>query len=347
MDVAPAVGATVRAAARQRGLARARRWGLVALTVVGMVAVSCTAVLAQNQYTLLVTGASGGAAYATRHDEWRSTLIAALRNLPGYDDEHLEVLAETPGPGVGRASREGVRQAIGRLVERMDVDDVLYVVMMGHGSFDGVDAKFNLVGPDVEAREWSAWLDRVPGRVVVVNTTSVSSPFIERLSGRRRTIVTATESTVQRYDTVFPEFFVGAYVDRAGDADKNGLVSILEAFDYASQGVRRWYQERGRLSTERALLDDSGDGRGREAGESGPDGLRAASQFLGAGPVRAHAVADPLLAPLVAEREELIDSVQELRAAKEEMSSDAYLRELERVLVELAHLSRRLNRGSS
>ena len=137
MGVAPAVGATVSAAAPQRGAARVRHWAVVALAAVGMVAVSCTAALAQNQYTLLVTGASGGAAYATRHGEWRSTLITALRNLPGFDDQYLEVLAETPGPGVGRASREGVHQAIGCLAERMDIDDVLYVVMLGHGSFDG------------------------------------------------------------------------------------------------------------------------------------------------------------------------------------------------------------------
>lgn len=347
MGVASPVGPALRAGVRWRGDTWARRCGRAAVTVVGMVVLSRTAAVAQNQFTLLVTGASGGAAYATRHDEWRSTLVGALRNLPGFDDQYLEVLAETPGPGVGRATRDGVRQAIGRLVERMDGDDVLYVVMMGHGSFDGVDAKFNLVGPDVEAREWSTWLDQIPGRVVVVNTTSVSSPFIERLAGRRRTIVTATESTVQRYDTVFPEFFVAAHENGAGDADKNGLVSILEAFDYASQGVRRWYQERGRLATERALLEDSGDGRGREAGESGPDGLRAAGQFLGAGPVRTRAVADPLLVPLVARWEELIDRVLELRAAKEQMGSDRYLRELERLLVELAHLSRSLNRESS
>jgi hypothetical protein len=330
----------VRSDACRRGAFCQRRWDLVILIVLGLVLVSGSAAVAQDQFTLLVTGASGGAGYATRYDEWRSTLVAALRNRPGFDDQSLEVLAETPGPGVGRASRDGVQQAIGRLVERMDADDVLYIVMMGHGSFDGIDAKFNLVGPDVEAREWNAWLDQVPGRVVVVNTTSVSSPFIERLSGRRRTIVTG-------YDTVFPEFFVAAYEDRAGDADKNGLVSILEAFDYASQGVRRWYQERGRLATERALLEDSGDGRGREAGESGRDGLRAASQFLGAGPVRTDAVADPSLAPLLTRRQELIDSVQELRAAKEQMNADLYLRELERILLELAQLSRRLNRGSS
>lgn len=337
----------MRSDACRRGAFCQWRWDLVTLIVLGLVLVSGSAAVAQDQFTLLITGASGGAGYATRYDEWRSTLVAALRNRPGFDDQYLEVLAETPGPSIGRASRDGVQQAIGRLVERMEADDVLYIVMMGHGSFDGVDAKFNLVGPDVEAREWNAWLEQVPGRVVVVNTTSVSSPFIERLAGRRRTIVTATESTVQRYDTVFPEFFVAAYEDRAGDADKNGLVSILEAFDYASQGVRRWYQERGRLATERALLEDSGDGRGREAGESGPDGLRAASQFLGAGPVRTDAVADPLLAPLFTKRQELIDSVQELRAAKEQMNADLYLRELERILLELAQLSRRLNRGSS
>ncbi len=337
-------------AVRHHGAARAicaTRWVRVALATVGMVAAGGGSVLAQDQYTLLITGASGGAAYTAVHDEWRSTLVTALRNLPGFDDQHLIVLAETPGPAVGRASRDGVRQAIDRVAERMDGDSVLYVVLMGHGSFDGVDAKFNLVGPDLEAREWSEWLTRVPGRVVVVNTTSVSSPFIERLSGRRRTIVTATESTVQRYDTVFPEFFVGAFVERAGDADKNGRVSILEAFDFASGGVRRWYQEHGRLSTERALLDDSGDGRGREAGQPGPDGLMAATQFLGAGPVRASVMTDPALAPLVARRDVLIEKVQELRGAKEQMSPEAYLRELERLLVELARLSRRLSPGSS
>ena len=329
------------------GGVRARWWATMAVAAAGWLTCSGGVALAQDNYTLLITGASGGGTYTDRHEKWRSTLVVALRNLPGFDDQHLAVLAETPGPGVGRASRDGVRQAIERLSERMDADDVLHVVLMGHGSFDGVEAKFNLVGPDLDAREWSAWLDQIPGRVVVVNTTSVSSPFIERLSGRRRTIVTATESTIQRYDTVFPEFFVEAFVDRAGDMDKNGRVSILEAFEYASQGVRRWYQERGRLSTERALLDDSGDGRGREAGQPGPDGMRAASQFLGAGAARDDGATDPGRAALVARREGLIERVQTLRGNKAQMSPEVYRRELERLLLELARLSRRLTRESS
>lgn len=347
MGLAPSVGSSVSWTKRGGGLARARRWAGLAAAAVGWLTCTGGVALAQDNYTLLITGASGGGAYAARHAEWRATLVGALRNQPGFDDQHLAVLAETPSSGVGRASRDGVRQAIERLSEQMNPDDVLHIVLMGHGSFDGVDAKFNLVGPDLDAREWSAWLDQIPGPLVVVNTTSVSSPFIERLSGPRRTIVTATESTVQRYDTVFPAFFVEAFVDRAGDVDKDGRVSILEAFDYASLAVRRWYQERGRLSTERALLDDSGDGRGREAGQPGPDGMRAARQFLEAGPGRDTLTTDPARAGLLARREGLIERVQALRGDKEQMSPEAYWRELESLLVDLARLSRRLARESS
>ena len=133
--------------------------------------------VAQDQFTLLVTGASGEARFKENHDRWRAALVTALRNLPAFDDDHLIALAETPGPGVGRASREGVRQAVEQLAGRMGEDAVLYVVLIGHGSFDGVDAKFNLAGPDLEAAEWDALLSRLPGRLVFVNTTSPASRF--------------------------------------------------------------------------------------------------------------------------------------------------------------------------
>ena len=301
--------------------------------------------VAQEQFTLLVTGASGGAKFKENHDRWRARLVTALRNLPAFDDDHLIALAETPGPGIGRASREGVRQAVEQLAGRMGEDAVLYVVLIGHGSFDGIDAKFNLAGPDLEAREWDALLSRLPGRLVFVNTTSASFPFLERLAGRGRTIVTATESVVQRYDTVFPEFFVEAFVESAADSDKDGRVSTLEAFEFASFGVREWYQQRGQLATERALIDDNGDGRGKEAGQPGPDGVTAARLYLGAGLAEAE-VADPRLAPLVARRQVLRQAVDDLKAAKADMSVEVYLGDLERVLIELARVSRQIRRAS-
>ena len=314
-------------------------WAVAAL-VQGL---SAQPVLAQQeQYTLLVTGASGGAPFAARHDEWRATLVTALRSQPGFQDEHLVVLAETPGRGVGRASREGVRRAIARFAERMGDEAVLFVVLIGHGSFDGIDAKFNLVGPDLDASEWDALLSGVRGHVAFVNTTGVSFPFMVRMSGNGRTIVTATESAAQRYHTVFPRFFVEAFVDRAADEDKDRRVSILEAFDYASHGVRRWYQQQGRLATERALLDDTGDGRGRESGQPGSDGFIAARLYLAAGVFERQTVADPVLAPLVARRGELLAEVDTLRAAKPEREPGAYRRELERLLIELAQTARRI-----
>jgi hypothetical protein len=347
MGAATSVGAQVTHGDRFPALARV--WLVAAVLAVLVTGLGARPVWAQDQYTLLVTGASGGATFKEKHDRWRATLVTALRTLPGFDDDHLIVLAETPGPGIGRASREGIRQAVEQLTRLMGggEDAVLYVVLIGHGSFDGIDAKFNLVGPDFEAAEWDALLSRVPGRLVLVNTTSTSFPFLERLSARGRTIVTATESAVQRYDTVFPQFFVEAFVGSSGDLDKDGRVSILEAFEFASLGVRQWYQQRGQLATERSLIDDTGDGRGKEAGQPGLDGQVAARLYLGAGLEEAEIVTDPALAPLVARRQALRAAVDALRAAKEQMNAEAYGRELEQTLIELARVSRQIRRRAS
>jgi len=322
-----------------------RRSGLGIATAVGWLVFGATAgAQPLERFTLLVIGASGEPRYETRHEDWRGRLITALRNQPGFQDDHLVVLAETPGPGVGRASREGVRDALDGLTARMSERAVLHVVLIGHGSFDGVDAKFNLVGPDLSASEWDRWLAPVPGRVVFINTASASAPFLRTLSRPGRAIITATESAAQRFETQFPEFLVEALTGQAGDLDKDGAVSVLEAFEYASRGVREWYRQAGRLATERALIDDTGDGRGREAEEAGPDGLQSARLFLGAGPVRDEAERDPSLVPLVARREALLETLAALRVRREQLASDIYAAELEALLVELATLSREIRR---
>ena len=299
---------------------------------------------AEDYFTLIVSGASGDPTYVETYDRWRQTLIASLRAQPEFREEHLLVLADTPGPGVGRASRGGVRQAFDQLRARMTDDSIAFIVLFGHGTFDGVDAKFNLVGPDLEADAWRALTDTLPGRVVFVNTTAASFPFLSRLSGARRVVVTATESSVQRYDTMFPEFFVQAFEDEAADIDRNGRLSILEVFEFASAQVRRWYQRQGRLATERARLDDTGDGIGRDAEQSGPDGALAARMHVGAGLELAPGVTDPTLVPLMTRRRQLEDQVADLKARKAEMEADAYLDALERLLVDLARVSRDIRR---
>ena len=297
---------------------------------------------ARDYFTLIVSGASGGPEYAERYDRWRTGLVAALRAQPGFRDDRLLLLAETAGAGVGCASREGVQDAIRELAGRMDGQSVLFVLLLGHGTFDGQDAKFNLVGPDLTAAEWAALVEPLPGRLVFVNTSAASAPFLASLAKGGRIVITATESPVQRYATVFPEFLIRAFVGAAGDFDRNGRVSVWEAFVYASAGVRRWYQERGRLATERALLDDTGDGFGTEAGEveDGPRAGLSAAAYVGAGVDDVATAQGGEMDRLAARRAALEVEVEELRATRATLAPERYAAELERLLLELARVSR-------
>lgn len=326
-----------------------RRSAVVLLTLWVMLVSSPAVVVAEETFALIVSGASGGPDYAERYATWRQGLVSALQGQPGFREDHLEVLAETAGPGVGLASRDGVTRAIGRLAERLSAESVLLVVLIGHGTDDGIDAKFNLVGPDLAATEWEHLLAPLPGRLVLVNTTAASYAFVEQLGGAGRVVISATGASAQRYDTVFPEFFVAALGSSSdvADGDRDGRVSVWEAFTFTSAEVRRWYQRRGRLATERAMLDDTGDGRGRDADGVGDgidaDGLVSARVFVGAG-VRLADVVDPAVAPLVAERDRLEDEVAALRARRNRLDEDTYRQELEALLLELARVSREIRR---
>ncbi|MBA3888813.1 MAG: caspase family protein, partial [Acidobacteria bacterium] len=225
----------------------------LAWAVVLLLCLSPGTAAAEERFVLIVSGASGAQEYAATFSAWTTELARTLTHRFNLDASRLVVLSESDDATVA-STAANVRRAITLFQRRMTRDDVLLVVLIGHGTFDGIDAKFNLVGPDLEAAQWAALLDPVPGRVVLVNTTAASFPFLERLAGPRRVVIAATDSPAQRYQTVFPEYFIKAFADEAADLDKNGRVSIWEAFAAASAGVRRHYQQRGQLSTERALL---------------------------------------------------------------------------------------------
>ncbi len=322
------------------------RTGAVAACVVAA-ALAVPAPARGDTYSLVVSGASGSAAYVETYEAWRQTLVDVLRSQAEFRDDHLIVLAETPGPGVGKASREGVAEGFETLRRRMTADSDLLVVLLGHGTYDGVEAKFNLVGPDLAAADWNRLLDSLPGRAVFVNTTASSFPFVAALAREGRIVIAATGSPVQRYDTVFPRFFVRAFEDGAADGDRDGRVSVWEAFASSSAQVRLWYEQEGRLATERAVLDDSGDGVGGDAERPGSDGYLAARRFVGAGVDRPVPAADASLAPLVARRDDLADRVAGLRSRKGSLDAAEYARELEQVLVELARVSREIRQRTA
>ena len=291
---------------------------------------------AGERYAVIVTGASGAEVYATKYTQWRAALTATLRDTFKYAPERILVLAENEADGVQKATRENVQRVLGDLRKRLNKDDQLLVLLIGHGtSLDGDEAKFNLVGPDLSAGEWGELLKPLPGRLVFVNTTGASFPFLRRLAGRGRVVLTATDSAAQQFETVFPEFFIKAFADDAADLDKNGRVSIWEAFTYASNGVRQWFEQKGQLPTERPLLDDTGAGVGREAQNPGTDGAVARITYLE--PDAALALpADTGLAVLVRRRAELESMLEELKARKESTQADQYDAELEKLLIEMA-----------
>ena len=290
-----------------------------------------------GRYVLIVSGAAGGHEYHAQYRRWTSELSRTLTERMKIDPARVTVLSDQPPAGTA-ATAANVRRVTASLGERMKSDDMLVVVLIGHGTFDGVDAKFNLTGPDLESAEWSALLRPLPGRVVVVNTTAGSFPFLERLAGPRRIVITATDSIGQRFDTVFPEYFIRALADDAADLDKNGRISIWEAFVAAGGGVRRHYRQRGQLATERPLIDDNGDGIGTEASNMGDDGSLASRTYLDPA-VPGAAPTDEVLLKLLQRKATLELEVDELKIRKTFLTPADYAREFERIMIELARVS--------
>ncbi|MGA2247999.1 MAG: hypothetical protein ABSH48_23680 [Verrucomicrobiota bacterium] len=222
----------------------------------------------------------------------------------------------------------------------------LWLVFMGHGTFDGRSAKFNLRGPDLSAADLAGVLKPCHRPLAVIQCASASGPFINALSGPDRVIVTATRSGYEVNATHFGGYMARAIADPAADLDKDGQTSLLEAFLLASREVAQFYKEAGRLATEHPLLDDNGDGLGTPADWfRGVRAVKTAANGKSVDGVRAHqfhlvrSETEQELSPSArGRRDELEKEVSKLRARKETMPEDEYYRQLEGILVDLARL---------
>jgi hypothetical protein len=178
------------------------------------------------------------------------------------------------------------------------------------------------------------------GQVVVVNTASASGEFIKPLSGKNRIVITATRSGMEKNATIFPEHFIAAMGNSEADADKNGRVSVLEAFNFASKMTADSYEQEGKIVTEHALIDDNGDGVGHQKAEEG-DGTLARTCYFDSLPQQ-QAGGDAELAKLFSERMRLEGEVEQLKARKEKMKEEEYETALEKLLVELARVNQNI-----
>jgi hypothetical protein len=298
-----------------------------------------------GRWAIVVSGASGGADYAKQLAGWRQAIETALTARFGFAAAQIVQLVDESARDAGTpATAENVRKTLTALKGRIGKDDQVLLVLLGHGTFDGQQAKFNLVGPDLTATDWAALLNGLPGRLVVVNTTESSAPFMEALAARGRIVITATETPAQKYATVFPDYFVKALGDVQSDLDKNGRTSIWELFSSSSTGVARHYSERAQLTTERAVLSDTGDKTGVQASVTGPVGTVARSFYLDRD--SAAESTDPEVRALIDRRRALEAQAEALIQKKPEMDAAAWAAEFERLMIELARVSRDVRRRS-
>jgi len=311
--------------------------------VVAIALISVRPAAAQGaRYAVIVQGASGDPQYATQHRAWVDSLSSVLRDKLGFEADHILLLTEEPKANEQKSTAEVVKATMARLAKDTKADDLVFVMLIGHGSGDGPAAKFNLVGPDLTAAEWAALFDPIAARLAIVDSTSSSFAYLAGLSGKNRIVITATGSFAQRYHTVFPEAFISALTAPDADADKNGRISLLEAFAYASRLVALHYEQDGHLSTETALFDDNGDGKGRSAVQTGDDGVVAGLTYLDA--VAAPKSGDPAVQALLVRQQQLIDQIDELRRRRPTMAPIDFDRQFETLIIDLATVSRDVRR---
>jgi hypothetical protein len=297
-------------------------------------------------FLLIVVGLSGDPEHGELFHKWASALAAASEKV-GVPRDRLVYLGEAKEEGTrvnGRATREEIDSALAGFAKAAAPDDVVYVVLIGHGSYDGRVARFNLPGPDMTPADFNTLLRRLPARnVVFVNTSSSSAPFVEELSGPGRTIIAATRTGAQQFTTLFGGYFVEAFSTEAADADKNRRLSMLEAFLYAKTEVARAYEREGLLATEQAILDDNGDKKGtQDPTPTGAEGKLAAALSLGSAADAAPLPEDPKLRALTLERRELERRVEALRLLKDSLPPAKYASELERLVTDLALKTREI-----
>jgi len=283
--------------------------------------------------------------------KWGTQLAQSAAKL-GVNAERLAYLCDKPGESdkgvTGPATKDAVVKALDTFAAQAGPDDIVFVTLIGHGTFSGGEAKFNLTGPDMTPATFKPLLDKLKAKqVVFVNTTSASGPFLADLSGPGRTIVTATRNGAELYDTLFAGYFIDALTSEAADLDKNRRISVLEAFQFATAEVARAYEREGLLVTEHAMLDDDGDKEGtQKIISTSKDGKVAGIVSLGTLD-GAKASTDPKVAALIDEQRALERRIEGLRLMKEQMDPKKYETELEAAGLELARKTREIRDAES
>ncbi len=284
-------------------------------------------------------------------------IVAGLGGEPDYDQrftaaaKDLDRIFKAAGPTAHVYTLSGPQATATQLKETMDAvardakpADDFALILIGHGSFDGVEYKFNLVGPDVTAAEIAKMCDQIATkRQLVVDTTSASGGALQALERPGRGVIAATKSGTEKNATVFARYWVEALEDPAADTDKSDSISALEAFTYAAKKTSAFYDSQKRLATEHAVFNDVGRGEAvREVG-NGEGALLSSFTLLRLGTSQ-QAANDPGKRALLDKKDELEQKIDTLKYQKAAMDPDDYKKQLTEALVELAKVQEELDK---
>jgi hypothetical protein len=289
-----------------------------------------------DTYFLTVAGVGGEAQYDQQFTNQAKDLDKLLRNEASNKVETLSG---------ADATKVNVEAKLRSIATQAKADDAFVLVLIGHGTFDDRDYKFALPGPDISAAELSGFLDKIQAKQLVLDLTSSSGAIIPILQKPKRAVITATKSGTEKNVVVFGRFFVDALRDAASDADKNEVITALEAFKYAEAKTLKYYENNNHLATEHALLEDVGKGDGVKdpSIENGEGSVAGRFNLMHLGSVAAIAK-DPKKQELLKQKEDLEAQVDELRYQKATMDGTTYKTKLSALLLQLAQMQEELDK---
>jgi hypothetical protein len=325
-----------------RGKTGVRASWLALLLAVALSAVPGSLLSQGATHLVIVSGLGGEKKYSDSFNKISGSLAEAARTRFGIPESEILWFGEDSISKAahykGQSTKTNVERAIAQLASRTGAGDQIVIVLVGHGSGEGDQTKISIPGPDLSARDFAQLLAKFPTqKVAFINLTSASGDMLPVLSAPNRVIITATKSAFERNESLFARFFVDALTQDVADTDKDGRISLLEAFRYAIIETKRVYDNDSRLQTEHAQLDDMGAKSGVDMpdGRSG-EGVLARRFFLDGGFVARAGASDPQLAALYKDKFALEDQLDVLRGKKASMTPEAYDDALEDLLVQLA-----------
>ena len=292
--------------------------------------------LRADTFYLTVAGLGGEQEYEQRFTGWASELDKIFKSEPG---------AKVATISGAQATRANIQARLAEIAKQTKPDDHFVLLLIGHGTFDEADYKFNVPGPDLTAAELASMLDKIPAQQAVVDMTSASGGATPFLQKPKRVVITATKSGTEKNAVVFTRYFVEALRDPAADADKNEIITVLEAFRYAEGKTSKFYDELKRLATEHAVLEDTGKGDGVKAPsvENGQGLIAQRFALLHTGSAVAMAK-DPAKQKLLKDKEDIEQKIDELKYRKASMSVADYRGQLAKLLLELAKTQEALDK---